>query len=59
MDVAAKKRKYSASEAKRQADETHCRMRVNLSLAFSHFQALKVRLGMKSDEELVCFLLDR
>ncbi len=37
----------------------HSRMRVNLGLAFTHFQALKERLGMKSDAELACFLSDR
>ncbi len=59
MDVAVKERKYNPSEAKRQAEKAHSRMRVNLSLAFSRFQALKERLGMKSDLELACFLLDR
>ncbi len=58
VDVAVKNRKYSSSEVKHQADEVCFRTRVNLNLTFSHFQALKERLGMKSNEELACFLLD-
>ncbi len=59
VDVGLKKRKYSRSEVKRQADKACTRARVNLSLAFSRFRALKERLRMKSDAELACFLLDR
>ncbi len=53
------KRNRSPSEAKRQADKACTRTRVNLSLAFTHFQALKERVEMKSDAEPACFLLDR
>ncbi len=59
VDVTAKKRKYSPSETKWQADIAHSRTRMNLGLAFTHFQALKERLGIKSDAVLACFLLDR
>ncbi len=58
-DVAAQKRKYSPSELQCQADKSRSRMRVNLSLTFSSFQTLKKRLEMKSNVEVVCFLLDR
>ncbi len=57
--IAAKKRLYSPSEVKQQVDEARSRTRVNLSLAFSRFGALKERMGMKSDAELARFLLDR
>ncbi len=53
LGIAAKKRKYSPSEAACQADKTRFRTRVNLSLALSRFGALKERLEMKSDVELL------
>ncbi len=58
-DLAAKRRNHRPTEVKKQADKSCFRMKVNLSLAFSSFQALKKRLGMKSDTELTWFLLDR
>ncbi len=42
-----KKRKYSLGELKWQVDKVCSRMRVNLGLAFTRFQTLKERLGMK------------
>ncbi len=57
--VVLKKRKISSSEVKHQADKTRSRTRVNLSLTFSRFRALKERLRMKSEAELTCCLLDR
>ncbi len=38
VDVAVKKKKYSPSEVKHQADKARSRMRANLSLAFSAFE---------------------
>ncbi len=49
VNAAAKKRKYSPIKGKRQADMVRSRMRVNLGLTFTHFRALKKRLGMTSD----------
>ncbi len=58
-DITAKKRKYSPSKVTWQVDKACSRTTLNLSLAFICFWALKERLVMKSDAELVCFLLDR
>lgn len=44
---------------KSQAGKALLKKRVNLGLAFSSWQALTERMGMKSDVELTCFLLDR
>ncbi len=56
VDVAVKKSKYSRCEAKLQVNKARSKTRVNLSLTFSRFRALKKRLGMKSNAELACFL---
>lgn len=53
-----KKRKCVPSDAKRRADKARSKTRVNLGLAFDRFRALKERLGLKSDFELCCLLLD-
>ncbi len=45
-DVVVKKRKYCPDKAKCLADKAHLGARVNVSLAFSHFQA-----GEAGDEE--------
>ncbi|XP_037644107.1 protein suppressor of hairy wing-like isoform X2 [Sebastes umbrosus] len=51
--------KRTYSEAKRNADKARSQTRVNLGLAFTRWRALKMKMGMKSDEELACCLLDR
>jgi len=58
-DVPMKKRKFNVSEAKRWADKARAKTRVNIGVAFTCFRTLKERLGMYSDVELACFLLDR
>ncbi|XP_070683833.1 uncharacterized protein [Pempheris klunzingeri] len=47
------------SDAKRQSDQSRNKTRVNLGFAFSRWRAAKERMGLKSDEELACFFLDR
>ncbi len=50
----AKERIYSPIEAKQQGGKARSRMRVNLSLAFSRFRALKERLGMRLSWPAFC-----
>ncbi len=52
------KRKKYILKAKGKTNKSHYR-RINLGLAFTCSPALNERLGMKSDAELACFLLDR
>ncbi len=53
-----KKRKYSHSKAKQQADKNYSMNKVSLSVAFSRFEALKERLR-RVMQELFCFVMDR
>ncbi len=53
----SKRKKYIPIKAKGKTDKSHYR-RINLSLAFTRSPALNERLGMKSDAELACFMLD-
>ncbi len=55
----SKEKETQPYEAKWQADKACYGTRVNLGLAFTRFRALEENLGMKSDAELACFLLDR